>query len=198
MAMDESSFTEVELAARARVAPERVGRLVELGILRPADGEGRYGLGDVRRVRLVDACAQAEPEFYHDHVEGPLLASGMDEQQMRQAASQMSDRFRRPGQAVVAALEMVERTPQAGLPPAHVGLHAGPVVFQDGDYFGRTVNLAARIAGHAGPGQVLVSDQVVAECADGQVAFEPIGPVPLKGVTDPVPLHRASRQAPGG
>jgi adenylate cyclase len=106
--------------------------------------------------------------------------------------------FRRPGQAVVAALEMVERTPQAGLPPAHVGLHAGPVVFQDGDYFGRTVNLAARIAGHAGPGQVLVSDQVVAECADGQVAFEPIGPVPLKGVTDPVPLHRASRQVPGG
>jgi adenylate cyclase len=65
-------------------------------------------------------------------------------------------------------------------------------VFQDGDYFGRTVNLAARIAGHAGPGQVLVSDQVVAECPAGPVAFEPIGPVPLKGVTDPVPLHRAT------
>jgi len=101
--------------------------------------------------------------------------------------------FRQPGRAVVAALEMVERTPQAGLPPAHVGLHAGPVVFQDGDYFGRTVNLAARIAGHAGPGQVLVSDQVVAECGDGTVTFEPIGPVPLKGVADPVPLHRAAR-----
>ena len=28
--MEEPSFTEVELAARARVAPERVGRLVEL------------------------------------------------------------------------------------------------------------------------------------------------------------------------
>jgi adenylate cyclase len=59
--------------------------------------------------------------------------------------------FPLPGRAVLAALEMVERTPEAGLPPAHVGLHAGPVVFQDGDYFGRTVNLAARIAGHAGP-----------------------------------------------
>jgi adenylate cyclase len=105
--------------------------------------------------------------------------------------------FRRPGEAVVAALEMVERTPQAGLPEAHVGLHAGPVVFQDGDYFGRTVNLAARIAAHAGPGQVLVSDQVVAECADGAVAFEPIGPVALKGVTDPVPLHRAIARSSG-
>jgi adenylate cyclase len=68
------------------------------------------------------------------------------------------------------------------------------VVFQDGDYFGRTVNLAARIAAHAGPGQVLVSDQVVGECADDPVVFQPIGPVTLKGVTDPVPLHRAARQ----
>ena len=67
------------------------------------------------------------------------------------------------------------------------------MVFQDGDYFGRTVNLAARIAGHAGPGQVLVSDQVVAECPDGPVAFEPLGLVPLKGVPGPVRLHRATR-----
>jgi hypothetical protein len=28
------------------------------------------------------------------------------------------------------------------------------------------------------------------------VAFEPIGPVPLKGVADPVPLHRAARKTP--
>jgi adenylate cyclase len=402
VAVEETSFSEAELAGRARVDPALVGRLVELGILRPGDGEAPYGPGDVRRVRLVAACesaglspegigaaiaggrlslafldllslagrplsgttyaelcgeqnlpmalvqrvheasglgrpqpgdpihpldrdllgsaqlgrmlglddgvliriarvygenlrriAQAEPEFYHDHVEAPLLASGMDERQMRAAASQLSDQlaevvqkmllaiysrhqerytidhlvehieavvterrpqrppamcfldlagftrlteergdraaaalatsladlveqvslphggqpvkwlgdgvmfhFRQPGQAVVAALEMVERTPQAGLPPAHVGLHAGPVVFQDGDYFGRTVNLAARIAGHAGPGQVLVSDQVVAACGDGAaIVFEPIGPVPLKGVADPVPLHRAARTA---
>jgi adenylate cyclase len=398
--MEGSSFTGAELAGRARVAPELVGRLVELGILTPEEGEAPFGMGDVRRVRLVDACeraglslegigeaiaggrlslafldlvsiagtpltettyrefcaeqgrpmelvqrlheasglgrpqpedpihpldrdllggarlgrmlglddgvlirvarvygenlrriAQAEPEFYHDHVEGPLLASGMDERQMRETASQMSDQlagvvqrmlvaiytrhqerytidhlvehieavvteqrrqrppamcfldltgytplteergdraaaglatsladlveqvslphggqpvkwlgdgvmfhFRQPGHGVEAALEMAERTPRAGLPPAHVGLHAGPVVFQDGDYFGRTVNLAARIAGHAGPGQVLVSDQVVAECGADPLAFHPIGPVRLKGVADPVPLHRAARQ----
>ena len=57
--MEEASFTEAELAARARVVPELVGRLVELGILGPVDGPAPYGLGDVRRVRLVDACAQA-------------------------------------------------------------------------------------------------------------------------------------------
>ena len=58
-----------------------------------------------------------------------------------------------------SALELVEQLSEAGLPPAHVGVAAGPVVVQGGDYFGRTVNLAARIAAHAGAGQVLVSQQ---------------------------------------
>jgi class 3 adenylate cyclase len=55
------------------------------------------------------------------------------------------------------------------------------------------VNLAARIAAHAGPGRVLVSDQVVAEARTGAVAFQPLGPVRLKGVTGAVPLHEAVR-----
>jgi class 3 adenylate cyclase len=38
--------------------------------------------------------------------------------------------FDDPRQGVRAALEMVARLPAAGLPPAHVGLHAGPVLFQ--------------------------------------------------------------------
>jgi class 3 adenylate cyclase len=68
--------------------------------------------------------------------------------------------FREPAGAVGSALELVAQVPVAGLPPAHVGVAAGPVVIQGGDYFGRTVNLAARIASRAGPGQVLVSDRV--------------------------------------
>jgi adenylate cyclase len=54
--------------------------------------------------------------------------------------------FENPGEGVLAALDMVEGVATHALPPAHVGIHAGPVVFQEGDYFGRTVNLAARIA----------------------------------------------------
>ena len=54
--------------------------------------------------------------------------------------------FRDPGSGVVAALELVDGVASAGLPPAHVGLHAGPVLFQQGDYYGGTVNLASRIA----------------------------------------------------
>ena len=69
---------------------------------------------------------------------------------------------------------------------------AGPVVAQGGDYFGRTVNLAARIAAHAGPGQVLVS-QRVADSAPQGVRFVERGELPLKGFADPVRLLEACR-----
>lgn len=101
--------------------------------------------------------------------------------------------FRDPGDAVLAALEMLEAVSDAGLPPAHIGLDAGPVVFQGGDYFGRTVNLAARIAEQAEPGQVLVSQGVVDAVDTEDVAFTPIGSVILKGVSQPVLLHSAGR-----
>jgi adenylate cyclase len=96
---------------------------------------------------------------------------------------------------VVAAVEMVEVVGRHGLPPAHVGLHAGPVVVQEGDYFGRTVNLAARIAEYARPGEVLVSQEVVDAVEGGPVAFVEIGPVELKGVPGTLRLYTARRSA---
>jgi adenylate cyclase len=89
------------------------------------------------------------------------------------------------------AVEMVEVVGSQGLPPAHVGIHAGPVVFQEGDYFGRTVNLAARIAEYARPGKVLVSQEVVDAADAAPVSFVEIGPVELKGVSGPLRLYTA-------
>jgi adenylate cyclase len=101
--------------------------------------------------------------------------------------------YREPAGAVLSALGLAEQLPEAGLPPAHVGVAAGPVVAQGGDYFGRTVNLAARIAAHASAGQVLVS-QSVAESAPPQgVRFVELGELPLKGFARPVRLLEACR-----
>jgi adenylate cyclase len=102
--------------------------------------------------------------------------------------------FREAGPAVLAALEMVEEVSRAGLPPARVGLHAGPVVFQGGDYFGRTVNIAARIGEYARPGEVLVSQNVVDVAGLDDVDFTAIGPVELKGIAEPLLLHSARRR----
>ena len=101
--------------------------------------------------------------------------------------------FTEPAAAVLFALEMLERIPAADLPPAHVGIDAGPVIFQDGDYFGRTVNMAARIAAYATAGQVLVSDDVMRVTTDPGVEFVEMGAVELKGVSRPVRLHQAHR-----
>jgi adenylate cyclase len=100
--------------------------------------------------------------------------------------------FREPRMAVLAGLDAVEGAPTAGLPAAHVGIHTGPVIAQDGDVYGRTVNLAARIASYAQAGQVVVSEDTVQRSgrADG-LRFQPLGPVELKGVTKPLPLYQA-------
>jgi adenylate cyclase len=104
--------------------------------------------------------------------------------------------FRNAGDAVIAALEMRDAVPSAGLPPAHIGVHTGPVVFQGGDYFGRTVNIAARIAGQAEPGQVLVTREVVDRAGSGELVFEPVGSFTLKGVAEPVPLYEVGPVVP--
>ncbi len=100
--------------------------------------------------------------------------------------------FAHPGSGVAAALDMVAGVAGAGLPPAHVGLHAGPVIFQEGDYYGQTVNIAARIADYARPGEVLVSQEVVDASPGAPVAFREVGPVELKGVSGAIRLHSAA------
>ena len=101
--------------------------------------------------------------------------------------------YREPAGAVLAALQIVEECPQAGLPPAHVGVAAGPVVIQGGDYFGRTVNLAARIAAYASASRVLVSERVVERTPPQGVTFVEQGQVQLEGIAHPVRLLEARR-----
>jgi adenylate cyclase len=101
--------------------------------------------------------------------------------------------FRDPAGAAVAALGMAEELPAAGLPPAHVGVAAGPVVAQGGDYFGRTVNLAARIAARASAGQVLVTQSVVESASPDGVTFVELGDVRLQGISRPVRVFEARR-----
>ncbi|MGZ8579446.1 MAG: adenylate/guanylate cyclase domain-containing protein [Actinomycetota bacterium] len=79
------------------------------------------------------------------------------------------------------------------MPPAHVGLHAGPVLYQEGDYYGQTVNLTARIADYARPGEVLVTPAVADASQEDGIAFADVGQVELKGVTGTVHLLRAHR-----
>src|SRR6185503_8920072 len=76
--------------------------------------------------------------------------------------------------AVIAVTAIVLAIADAGLPPGHAGIAAGPLFVRDGDVFGRTVNLASRIADAAGIGEVLVEEGVVVALPHGTARFEPV------------------------
>ena len=101
--------------------------------------------------------------------------------------------FADPAEAIRGGLKLVEETERAISVPARIGINAGTVIVQEGDYFGRTVNVAARIADYAEPRDVLVSEEAREIAAVGDVDFELVGDVTLKGVSRPVRLHRAVR-----
>jgi adenylate cyclase len=105
--------------------------------------------------------------------------------------------FANANAAVRAALEMSEGAPAAGLPPTHIGIQAGPVIFRDGDVYGRTVNVASRIADRAAAGEILTSVETVGQVDDPEVRFGEVGTVELKGVAAPVTLFRVSRRDDG-
>src|SRR5690606_38621380 len=105
--------------------------------------------------------------------------------------------FPDPASGVAAALELVEALSAARLPAAHIGLHAGSVVVQPGDFYGRTVNLAARIGDYARSNEVLVSQSVVDASVGASIDFRSIGLVELKGVAERVELFAASGRSGG-
>jgi adenylate cyclase len=65
-------------------------------------------------------------------------------------------------------------------PRPRIGIHYGETLYRDGDYYGREVNQAARVAARAAGGEVLVTRPVV-DAAGSHVEFDPIGQVRLKG-----------------
>ena len=117
-----------------------------------------------RTVRLVIGEAGGVP------VEGVLVGDGL------------MAVFTSAHQAIEASLQVRSAASDIGL-ELHVGLHAGDVIREDGNVFGGAVNLAARVASAAPPGEVFASETVkgLARTSVG-VSFASCGAHELKGV----------------
>lgn len=76
-------------------------------------------------------------------------------------------------------------------PLPRIGVHAGEVLYRDGDYYGREVNRAARVAARAAAGEVIVTQEIVDGAGEHQ-EFELIGEVKLKGFSEATPLFLAT------
>ncbi len=177
---------------RAEAALERAGlarrRPVRLPAIAFLDLTGYTRLTEERGDRAAAELAGRLVEIVHEfaHRRGGRVVKLLGDGVMFH--------FPDPAQGVLSGLELVERVPQLGLPRARMGMDSGPVVFQNGDYFGRTVNVAARISDYAQPGEVLVSEEVAASARNPEaIRYEPVGPVSLKGLTAPITLYTAVR-----
>ena len=106
-----------------------------------------------------------------------------------------------PADAVALGLQIVhDLLPGHGAPGVRVGMHHGPAIERDGDYFGAAVNLAARVSAAAVAGEVLLTatTAAMAPAVEG-VVYESRGRRQLRNVRDAVELVAARRvaMAPG-
>lgn len=93
-----------------------------------------------------------------------------------------------PAEAVAAGARVIAGMRAPGLPGVHASVHAGTAIARSGDYFGGSVNLAARLLQFSACDQVLATAGVVEACRDA-FEWEPAGERVLRGVTAPVKVY---------
>ncbi|MFL6206293.1 MAG: alpha/beta fold hydrolase [Acidimicrobiales bacterium] len=104
--------------------------------------------------------------------------------------------FSRPARAVRFAAAMVEAASQIGL-EIRAGIHTGECDVVDGDLFGMAVNIGARLAAIAGPGDVLASSTVKDLVIGSSIVLAHHGDHELKGVPGTWAVHRYVGDLPG-
>ena len=95
---------------------------------------------------------------------------------------------------MTATLDLLDALPRSGLSTGHAGIASGQLVSRDGDIFGRTVNLAARIADAAPDGRLWVTREVRDSLPREAFQLTEVTGVTLQGI-DAVRLTDVSRRA---
>lgn len=142
--------------------------------------------GDDRAVEVVVAMQERIRPLLPEHGAEEVKAIG-DALMLR---CEDPDAAVRLGVRIVAELEA-----DPAFPPVRVGMHTGPAVARGGDWYGRTVNVAARLCSVAGGGEVLVSE--VTRDAAGEirkVEFGERGLHWLRNITEPVRAFSARQR----
>ncbi len=108
--------------------------------------------------------------------------------------------FEDPCDAVETGLRLQERFEEESWSTdtplwVRIGLHSGQQTRRGDDLLGHDVNIASRIMGVAGSGEVLASEATVASANGGlpDVEFQRLGPVVMRGIPTPINLFRAAR-----
>ena len=97
--------------------------------------------------------------------------------------------FDGPARAIRCSLAIVDAVEPLGI-EIRAGLHTGECDIVDGKVSGLAVSIGARVAGLAGPSEVLISQTVKDLVAGSGLEFEDAGEHELKGVPDRWHLYR--------
>ena len=81
-------------------------------------------------------------------------------------------------------------------PGVRMGIHGGRVLRDDGRYYGTALNLTARLAAHAGPGQILCTESIAVVCQTSGIACRGLGPVRLRNLPLPVAVFEVATPHP--
>ena len=106
---------------------------------------------------------------------------------------------REPEPLLEAVLGLVDATGNEEIPPLRAGIATGPALGRGGDWYGRPVNLAARITNFARPDSVVVAQAVkdsIAATNGRAFEFSFAGRRHFKGIEGEVPVHRVRRSGP--
>lgn len=135
------------------------------------------------REQVLPACAGRLVKSLGDGI----MVEFEDARQAVQAAAQLHRLLEPVNEHLGASQKMAMRA----------GIHATHVYVDDSDIYGAGVNLAARIATLAGPGETVVSASARDSLADGLDAdFEDLGECYLKHIAEPVRVYRAGAAGP--
>ena len=100
-----------------------------------------------------------------------------------------------PGVACALALELIEACARELLPKLRVGIASGEVIVRQGDFYGPTVNLAARLVASAEPGTALTDAALQSRLASVRAGygFAPAGRFQLAGFDEPLEVFQLIR-----
>jgi class 3 adenylate cyclase len=102
-------------------------------------------------------------------------------QEIKQTGDGFLATFDGPARAINCGVAITGAARQLGM-DVRAGLHTGEIELRGGDIGGVAVHIGARVAGHAGAGEVLVSRTVVDLVAGSGLTFDDRGEHALKGV----------------
>ena len=127
------------------------------------------------------------------------ILADYDAEEVKTIGDEVMIRVADPNTAIRLGMKIVDELAFHGSPPVRVGMHSGPAIRRDGDWFGATVNLASRVADAAHPGEVLLTDQTrkLLDRANG-FELEEGGARYFRHVPELIPVYRVADRGAAG